>query len=95
MNLHARDLRWQSGTTRVARIRRLALTDDEGQRVQLEGRRDTVVVESPRDLMCLLEGDRKLISTVILAGQFAYDAELAALVHHAYPDLGIDRREAN
>lgn len=95
MHVSAQDLRWQSGTTRCLRIRRLVITDDEAQGQQLAERRDTAVVATPRELMFLLAGDHRLVATVVLAGRFAFDDELAALVHAECPELGVERLGAN
>ena len=97
MNVRAEDLRWQTGASRWSRIRTVIITDDAGQRGRLAERRDTIVVLTPLELVFALEEGATLVSTVILAGRFVFDHDLAAFLNDHYPQLGLDRlgAEAN
>jgi hypothetical protein len=91
MNLRAEDLRWQTGTSRWSRIRTLIITDDVGLSSRLAGRRDTVVVATPLELVFALEAGASLISTIVLGGRFERDHDLTAFLHDHYPQVGLGR----
>ena len=90
MNLRAEDLRWQTGRSRWAKIRTLIITDDAGQRRRLAERHDTVVVATPLELVFALEDTDRLISTIVLAGRFVDDGDLATFLGDTYPQIGVD-----
>jgi hypothetical protein len=90
MNLRAGDLRWQTGASRWSRIRVLVISDDAGQRRRLAERRNILVVSTPLELLFALENNDQLISTVMLAGRFVNDGDLATFLGETYPQLGID-----
>ena len=48
-----------------------------------------VVVRTCLDLISQLEDTRQLVATVVLAGAFARDAELASFLVEAYPSVRI------
>ena len=52
-------------------------------------KQDTIWVGTPLEVISLLEHDRELISTVILAGRFATNRELANFLSESYPSLSI------
>lgn len=52
-------------------------------------RPDTIFVDTPLEVISLLEHDRELISTVILAGRFAKNRELAKFLTESYPALSV------
>ncbi len=97
MNVRAEDLRWQTGASRWRRIRTVIITDDGRQRGRLAGRRDTVVVTTPLELVFALEEAAAQLATIVLGGRFVSDHDLAGFLNEHYPQVGVDRlgAEAN
>jgi len=91
MNARAEQLSWEPGASRWSRIRTLIISDDPGQRERLGERHDTVVVATPLELVFALEQSEELISTVLLAGRFVFDHDLARFLDETYPQVGLDR----
>lgn len=89
MNAHAEDLRGDA-LARWQRIRTLIITDDRSQQVRLRERHDTIVVGTPLELIVALEQAHRLVSTVVLAGRFVLDQDLAGFLRDFYPELGVD-----
>lgn len=67
------------------------MTGAEPQRARLAGqwRQDATVVSTPLDMISQLERAVDPISTVVLAGEFAANRELAAFLVEFYPMIGI------
>jgi hypothetical protein len=85
---HAEELR--EVVTRWRAIRTLVITDDRGQQLRLRERDDTIVVGTPLELIVALEAAHRLVSTVVLAGRFVLDHDLAGFLRDFYPELGVD-----
>lgn len=79
MNLHAHE----GGD----RTRTLVVSEDEGHRLLLARvlDDDTAVVATPLDMIRRLEDPWRRISTVVLAGSFAANRELASFLLDFYP----------
>jgi hypothetical protein len=52
-------------------------------------KKDTLFVGNPLDMIEVLESSRETISTVVLAGRYAANRELAAYLSTTYPALSI------
>ena len=69
------------------------ISDDTELRARLAGRRDTVVVATPLELLFALEAGATRIAKIMLAGRFVRDHDLAAFLGEQYPEVGLDRLE--
>jgi hypothetical protein len=67
--------------------RTVVLSGDPRHRQQR--RPDSVVVQTNLDLIAQLEDPRNFVVTVVLAGQFAKDRELASFLLESYPGITV------
>jgi hypothetical protein len=80
---------WPKGTGEWRPIETLVITDSEGTHEQ-----GTLVVPTPLDMIGCLEDKRIPIATVILAGRYARDREMASSLQELYPDVSVALRMA-
>jgi hypothetical protein len=87
-NLHADNTRQRGRIPMTIRSNRQCVLVVSASRPERE-RPDTIFVGTPLEVITLLENDRDLISTVILAGRFAKNRELAKFLTESYPALSV------
>lgn len=79
---------WPKGTGEWSPIKTLVVSPDS-ERSEEHG---TLVVPTPLDMISYLEDTRVPIATVILAGRYARDREMAASLRELYPNVDVALR---